>query len=601
MEKPPITNCHTHIFTGYHVPPYLAKSFVPFPFYFLFHLNFLVRVFRFFGNVSNNIKYHPALKKWQSLKASIRLYSRYYNPVLSLIGLILVIQFVFIIFRFLVWLGISEQSLFYKISFICETWLTEHKLLITDIQGFWQASGLIFLMFFIPSSRNLLKFAFRSLMLIPRAFVGPLSAKMMARYWNIVNYANYIEQRRIFFKLASQSPKGTRFVVLPMDMAYMDAGKPPYNLDRQLEELANIKKRNPGTFFPFIFADPRRIKEQENFFKYSFSEGIVKLENCFIKRMIEEKGFSGIKIYPALGYYPFDEALLPLWKYAADKKIPITAHSSKGPIHYRGSKKKEWNRHPVFMQTMSKGKTEALSLPQSSNIDFTANYTHPLNYLCLLNESVLRKVVRSCKEEIRDMFGYTDNKTPLKYDLKHLKICFAHFAGEEEWKSYLEHDRDNYSGQIFSNPDTGIDFLHDKNGKPSVGKTEQVWKYADWFSIITSLMLQHPNVYADISYIVQAEEKITPLLKQLLAHKVFSKRILFGSDFYVVRNHKSDRQILADIQAALTENEFDTIARYNPQTFLNLKGELEIFNDRNYQHKKMQKLLFRRKKRTIKM
>ena len=46
--------------------------------------------------------------------------------------------------------------------------------------------------------------------------------------------------------------------------------------------------------------------------------------------------------------------------------------------------------------------------------------------------------------------------------------------------------------------------------------------------------------------------------------------MLYGSDFYVVRNHKSDKAILADMRAGLTESEFDQIARYNPKTYLNL-------------------------------
>ena len=570
MEKPPITNCHTHIFTGYHVPPYLAKSFAPAPFYYILNINCLVRIFRFFNKILNNIKYHPKLKKWQSLKADIRIYSKYYNLLFSVLGWIIALQLLFIITRFFIWFFFDEQSNFYTFFINCENWLISHHILIPEFTGTWQIIILILLMFSFPSSRNILKLFIKTIWLIPHALIGPVSKDLLIRYVQIVRFANYKEQNRIYTKLAAQYPKGTRFIVLPMDMAYMRAGKPPYTLYQQLEELANIKRRNPDTFFPFIFADPRRINEEEDFFRYSFSDGILKLGKCFIKTMIEDRGFSGIKIYPALGYYPFDEALLPLWKYAADNKIPITAHSSKGPIHYRGSKKKEWNRHPVFKQTMEKGKTEFLSLPQSSNIDFTANFTHPLNYLCLLNETLLRKVVQNCSDDIKELFGYINDKTSLKYDLRHLKICFAHFAGEEEWTSYLEHDRDNYSGQIYSNPDTGIDFLHDSIGKPSVGKTEQVWKHADWFTIIVSMMLQHPNVYADISYIAHSEQKIQPLLRQFLAHPVVSRRILFGSDFYVVRNHKSDREILADIQAGLSEIEFDRIARYNPEVFLNL-------------------------------
>ena len=566
MQKPPITNCHTHIFTGYHVPPYLAKTFVPAPVYFLLNLNVLVKLFRSIGRKINKIKYSSELKKWQGIRSEIRLYSKLYNPVLLILGIFVFMQFVFILFRFFTWLSGSSGS---KISVFfnnIEKWLSSYSLLIPEYTGKWQILAVLLMMLLLPSTRNLLKFIFSLILKIPKIFLGPLSTKMLFRYWNIVKFANYQEQSKVFSKLASQYPYETRFVILPMDMAYMEAGKPPYDLYKQLNELANLRSRRKDNFFPFIFADPRRIKEDKEFFSFTHENGNVILNECRVKTYLEKQGFAGIKIYPPLGYYPFDEELLPLWKYAADRKIPITAHSSQGPIHYRGSKKKEWNRHPVFLQTIGKAKTEALLLPEVSNTDFTGNFTHPLNYLCLLNELLLRKVVGKCREEIRELFGYIDEKTPMKYNLSHLKICFAHFAGEEHWIKFLEHDRDNYSHQI--NTEKGIDFLHDKNGKPSDGKTEEIWKNADWFSIIVSLMLQHPNVYADISYIA-ANSNILSLLKSMLAHPVLSKRILFGSDFYVVRNHKSDRQILAEMQAGLSENEFDTIARYNPLVFLN--------------------------------
>lgn len=39
--KQPIINCHAHIFTGDHVPPYLAKSIIVAPFYKLFNFQWI--------------------------------------------------------------------------------------------------------------------------------------------------------------------------------------------------------------------------------------------------------------------------------------------------------------------------------------------------------------------------------------------------------------------------------------------------------------------------------------------------------------------------------------------------------------------------------
>jgi hypothetical protein len=45
---------------------------------------------------------------------------------------------------------------------------------------------------------------------------------------------------------------------------------------------------------------------------------------------------------------------------------------------------------------------------------------------------------------------------------------------------------------------------------------------------------------------------------------------LYGTDFYVVRNHKSDKNMLADMMGGLDEKDFDQIASTNPRKFLNL-------------------------------
>jgi len=61
-----------------------------------------------------------------------------------------------------------------------------------------------------------------------------------------------------------------------------------------------------------------------------------------------------------------------------------------------------------------------------------------------------------------------------------------------------------------------------------------------------------------------------PLLKKTLQHPELSKKVLYGTGFYVVRNHKSEKEMLADLQAGLSEAEFDQIARENPVQFLNI-------------------------------
>ena len=83
------------------------------------------------------------------------------------------------------------------------------------------------------------------------------------------------------------------------------------------------------------------------------------------------------------------------------------------------------------------------------------------------------------------------------------------------------------------------------------------------------MMLQYDNLFADISYIIH-DEKIFPLLNHTLQNDKLKTRVLFGTDFYVVRNHKSEKQMLADLQEALNTDELNCITINNPREFLNI-------------------------------
>jgi predicted TIM-barrel fold metal-dependent hydrolase len=178
-------------------------------------------------------------------------------------------------------------------------------------------------------------------------------------------------------------------------------------------------------------------------------------------------------------------------------------------------------------------------------------------------------VQKAKDDRIRAVFGYDKTTGKMQYDLHDLKLCFGHFGGDDEWQRFFESDRDNYASQLEKHPGTGIDFTHHDNGEDAPGKLEQIWKGVDWYSIICSLMWQYPNVYSDISYIVHNPD-ILPLLKKTLQkdNGRLRERVLYGTDFYVVRNHKSDKNMLADMLAGLTEEEFGLIARTNPGSYL---------------------------------
>ncbi len=594
--KSPIINCHTHVFTGDHVPPWLAKTFLPWPFYRLLPLSGVVKLLRWWYNNPGRVPYTNQYKKFERWLYRVRMVlarSFVLSLLKNLLGIFLTINVFFFAYDWL-------SSLIKPASSAVETgilsqvrqWLESFEVVITVSSAFVKILFFLLLMIFFKSGRNLIFFVLKRFWKFLGLLPGKQTMALLKRYLLIGRFSRYEGQAKIFEKLQRQYPPGSGFVVLPMDMEYMDAGAPAHELQSQMDELAAIKRKNPKTFFPFVFADPRRIKADRRYFDYTVGENgeIIPADDCLIKKWLEDQHFSGIKIYPALGYYPFDEALLALWKYAADKGFPILTHCIRGTIFYRGRKKKEWDEHPVFKQS-TKADTDRdgdeqdneepddeqfdqLLLPERKNIDFQVIFTHPLNYLCLLDETLLRKLVgRSTDERIKKAFGYTDARTPMKHNLHHLKLCFGHFGGDDEWERFMERDRDNYSSQLFKAPSRGVEFLYNDNSpqkKRRPGKPEQIWKFVDWYTIICSLMLQHPNVYADISYILY-KPGILPLLKLTLQNPGLREKVLYGSDFYVVRNHKSDKEMLANIMAGLSEEEFDLIARGNPKKFLDPK------------------------------
>jgi len=99
---------------------------------------------------------------------------------------------------------------------------------------------------------------------------------------------------------------------------------------RQIDLISKEVAKYPWRIFPFVMFDPRR-----------------KGADILCIRAMEEKGFVGVKLYPALGYHPSPDAaekrflngtspatvrenLLSLYDYCKNRKVPITVHASCG-------------------------------------------------------------------------------------------------------------------------------------------------------------------------------------------------------------------------------------------------------------------------------
>jgi hypothetical protein len=143
-----------------------------------------------------------------------------------------------------------------------------------------------------------------------------------------------------------------------------------------------------------------------------------------------------LKFIPALGYYPFDEDLLILWKYAADRQLPITTHAIRGTVFYRGTKKKEWGYHPVFTQSTGRieDPPEPLYIPELKNVNYINNYHASAELFMPGGRAHASQAGCAMQERNSGLFWLYQCRNSLKHNLSHLKLCFGHYGGDDEWK-----------------------------------------------------------------------------------------------------------------------------------------------------------------------
>ena len=357
-------------------------------------------------------------------------------------------------------------------------------------------------------------------------------------------------QRDLMDIIRSHYPKKTKYVILTLDMEYMKGGKSKKNysyLD-QLKNIAQLKanKKFKDVIFPFISVDPNREKADK-----------------LVKYYIRKCGYQGIKLYPQTGYFPFpfpyqiykngvkvtrgnvvksksyEERLSKIFKFAEENNVPIISHCNPGGL--RGYKR-QYNKHPVT--------GDPIGFSRKSQ---TYNLAHPMNYYYLL-------------EQFPD-----------------LKICLAHFGGFPDWKRHLKEPLEEYgSSSISAYGKDQIDHykFNKKNFKHGHRKfVDPVWnpssyKVEDntWINVIKTLMTnkKFPNIYADISYNCYDFETIS-YLNMLLDDPVLCSKIIFGTDFHVVRLQRSEKEYSLGLRVLLGEEKYRKITAINPRKFLRSK------------------------------
>jgi predicted TIM-barrel fold metal-dependent hydrolase len=207
--------------------------------------------------------------------------------------------------------------------------------------------------------------------------LNPFSNKdMFDRVVQMIKVLEKKSSREIFETQMAFYPSDTKFISLTMDMSQMGAGKVPRSFELQLIELSQLASIYPN-IIPFVHIDPRR-------------EGYYEL----FKKAIEQWGFKGLKLYPPLGVFPYDERFYLIYDYCQKHGLPVIAHCTPdNPIHFKGSDKE-------LRVLLMKSKEVVIGKTRK---ELCANFTKPSNY-----EYVLK-------------------------DFPDLKISCAHFGREKQW------------------------------------------------------------------------------------------------------------------------------------------------------------------------
>lgn len=323
------------------------------------------------------------------------------------------------------------------------------------------------------------------------SWVNPFSdSDRFSRFADFLKTSAGRTQTEVFEEVQNFYPDGSQFVILPMDMAFMQAGKLKSSIDEQHEEIAKLAVTHYPTVLPFVAVDPRRFDNGEDM----LSKTKLWLER---QHNAGQKIFRGIKLYPPQGYSCADPVFNELFEFCQEQDLPIMTHCSRGGVHTR--------QFPIGVRRQ---KVEELTDPD-----------------------VYMDVCRRFPE---------------------LRICLAHFGGDEDWSMY------------FRNPESRqeVDL-----GAPKAERSKM-----NWLSKIVQ-MIEHDefdNLYTDISYTVfNVEDHLSTLSVFLRGSDKLRSRVLFGSDYYMTHQEKFDERYLSiKLRHELGEAAFNEIARHNPRKYL---------------------------------
>ena len=398
-----------------------------------------------------------------------------------------------------------------------------------------------------------------SILNIKLNFLNRSRKRRLKRVISFLNTSAQLGQREIFersLETAKAFDSNPRLLALTMDMDYMDTqSKPLVNYTTQLYEVLQIKQLYPDNIFPFIGVDPRAKsgKELVEWIKFYFKNGVKsKLTGKIIPFC------SGIKIYPAHGFFPFDTRLDKLYKYAERKKIPIMSHCTRVGSQYIGSEIEKLIPGEPNMIMPDENDRNVFNKAKIIRNEIYKRIDRYYGKKTWIRNSVIGENDYAC-----DLFSHPQNYVPIMLKYPDLKICLAHMGGTEEVENMnlFNPGDENWMNKAHADKELKEIWRTDKN---------------NWAYLIKELMKEYVNFYTDISSTIsdlnidQVSENIKDWANSVDTNKkMLGYRILFGTDFFMTEIEKSESVLYELIQKKLADKWFHEMAYGNIERYLN--------------------------------
>ena len=347
----------------------------------------------------------------------------------------------------------------------------------------------------------------------------------------------------------AESNSTHRLIVHTLDMDYMDTNSTPLMpYATQLYNVLRVKKDYPDKIFPFVSSDPRSLagKFLVTWIKYYFNHGV---ESKAEKKIIPY--CSGIKIYPAHGFFPFDTRLDELYKYAEENHIPIMFHCTREGSQYIGNEIESLIPHKPEMIMPPINKPEGLKKAQMAQQDIYTRISRYYEKDGWIKNSSIGENEYAC-----DLFSHPQNYIPIMCKYPNLKICLAHMGGASE-----------------------VEYMYTTNLQATKAKKKlkEIWATDghNWASLIKEMMKEYHNFYTDISSTITHLDD-APVLQNIglwlnendNKDKPLGNRILFGTDFFMTELQHSETELYGFIKNKLGDW-FEKMAGENIDNYLN--------------------------------